>query len=88
VNDDEHSLFLALRIGYCYVAYNMWNKTSVNDDEHSLFLALRIGYCYVAYNVWNKTSESIFQKYEASVVLNKYVMGVWSYNFTAAFSLL
>ena len=26
VNDDEHSLFLALRIGYCYI--NVRNKTS------------------------------------------------------------
>jgi len=28
VNDDEHSLFIALRIGYCYEAYNVWNTTS------------------------------------------------------------
>jgi len=28
VNDSEHSLFIALRIGYYYVAYNVWNKTS------------------------------------------------------------
>ena len=31
VNDDEHSLFMALRFGYCYVGYNagynVWNKT-------------------------------------------------------------
>jgi len=24
VNDDEHSLFMALRLGYCY--YNVWKK--------------------------------------------------------------
>jgi len=28
VNDDEHHLFIALRTGYCYVAYSVWNKTS------------------------------------------------------------
>jgi len=25
VNDDEHSIFIGLRIGYCNV--NVWNKT-------------------------------------------------------------
>jgi len=36
--------------------------------------------------VWNKTPESIFSGlHEASDVLNKCVMGVWSDNFTAAF---
>jgi len=59
----------------------------VNDDEHSLFIALRIGYCYVAYNVWNKTSESIFQITRGRWG-TKYVMEIWSDNFTAAFSLV
>jgi len=24
----QHSLFIALRIGCCYLVYNAWNKTS------------------------------------------------------------
>ena len=35
--------------------------------------------------MWNKMSESIFQITQASEVLHKYVMGLWSHNFTAAF---
>jgi len=27
VTDNEHSLFMALKIGHCYVGYNVWNKT-------------------------------------------------------------
>jgi len=38
VNDDEHSLFVAMRIGYCYVAYNVWNKT-----PESMFLDYTTG---------------------------------------------
>jgi len=37
------------------------------------------------YNGWNKVPESIFRLLEASEVLNKQAMGVWSDNFTAAF---
>jgi len=48
-------------------------------------MALRICYCYILYNVWNKTPESIFLITRASEVLNKYVVGLWSDNFTAAF---
>ena len=33
VNDDEHSAFFALRIGYCYGAYNVWNKTSESNFQ-------------------------------------------------------
>ena len=55
----------------------------MNDDEHSLFLVLQL--VTVTYSVWNKTPESIFQITRASEVLNKYAMGLWSDNFTAAF---
>jgi len=40
----------------------------------------------VTYKVWNKTPESIFSDlHETSDLLSKYVMGVWSDNFTAPF---
>ena len=47
------------------------------------FMALRIGYCYVwvEQNAWIP----FFRLHEASEVLDKYVMGVWSDDFTAAF---
>ena len=31
----------------------------------------------VIYNVWNKTPESILRFHEASVALNKFLLGVW-----------
>ena len=59
-------------------------KIEVNDDEHSFFMELRSGYWYVwcvEQNAWIH----FFRFNEATEVLNKYVMGVWSDNFTAAF---
>ena len=39
----------------------------------------------VTYNVWNKNMNQFFRLHEASEVLNKYIMGGWSGNFTADF---
>jgi len=58
---------------------------AMNDDEQSLFMALRMGYCYVCVeqNAWIH----FFKLLEASEVHvpNRYVMWMWSDNFTAAF---
>ena len=59
----------------------------MNDGEQSLFTALRIDYC-IRVMCGTKRLNPFFTLHEASEVLNKYVMGVWSYNFTTAFWLV
>jgi len=56
----------------------------VNDDGHSLFVALRIG-LFLRVMCGKKRLDPFFRLHKASEVLNKYVRGVWSDNFTAAF---
>ena len=51
-----------------------------------ILFSLRWELVIVTYNLWNKIH--FFRLHEASAVLNKYVMGVWSYNSAVAFSLV
>jgi len=55
----------------------------MNDDEHSLFMALRVGLLCIMCGT--KRLNPFYKLYKASEVLNKYIMGMWSDNFTAAF---
>jgi len=66
---------MALRIGYCYVYMGVRR----GDKGEKSFQHPCV------YNVWYKTPESICQIARVSAVLNKYIMGVWSNNFTTAF---
>jgi len=60
----------------------MSGRIEVNEDEHSLNWLLLLVMC------GTKCLNPFFRLHEASEVLNEYVMGVWLYNSTAAFSLV
>ena len=62
-------------------------RIEVNNDEYSLFMALGIGYCLLRIISGTKGLNPFLGLHEASEVevLNKYVMGWWSDNFTATF---
>ena len=51
----------------------------------SILFLWRWGLVIVTYNCGPKRLNPFFRLHEASEVLNKYAMGVWSDNFTAAF---
>ena len=56
----------------------------MNDDEHSLFCGVE-NWFFLRIMCGKKTLNPFFRLHKASDVLSKYVRGVWSDNFTAAF---
>jgi len=87
VNDDGHSRFMALRIGYCYVYMGVGRRgkgEKSNVTNFYLSLEKNPSDAHVRIVCGTKRLNPFFRLHEASEVLNKYAMGVWPNNFTAA----
>jgi len=78
-------MFLLLyRLQKISIDRRMSARIEVNDDEHSLFFGVE-NWLLLRIMCGKKRLNPFFRLHEASEILNKYVMGVWSDNFTAFF---
>ena len=67
-----------------YILEEWVRRIEVNNGEYSLFYGVE-NWLLFRITCGTKRLNPLFGLHEASEVLNKYVMGVWSDNFTAAF---